>query len=1205
MNSPLQPGFMLIQGNRLEGLCGIMTGWLRASPLQPLENEIILVQSNGIGQWLKLALAGAPGAAGEGGLGIAAAVELMLPARFVWQSYRALLGALPEHSAFDKAPLTWRLYRLLGDLDKLAEEPMQAAWLAAPRGFLATDNDPRRRYQLAARLADLFDQYQVYRADWLAAWARGEDVLIRPNGARQAVPEAQRWQPLLWRRLLRECAAAGGALPGESARAEIHQRFLAATQALTPANRPRALPRRVIVFGVSALPRQTIDVLHALSKAMQVILFVHNPCRHYWGDIVEGRELFRTPYRRNPERKVPDAVDEDALHLHGHPLLAAWGKQGRDYIRLLDEFDQREGYEGSFAAKSLAIDLFESSADAEPAPGQRQADSLLHQLQDDILELRPLAERQALAARIDPARDRSLGFSIAHGPQREVEILHDALLDAFAAADRAGRPLAPRDVLVMVPAIETYAPHIEAVFGRMPADDARFIPFSISDQGPRQRSPLLLGFERLLNLPQARCRVSEVLDLLDIPALRARFALDEADLPSLRQWIAGAGIRWGLDAGHRERGFALPGGLEQNTWAFGLKRMLLGVAAGDAGPWRGIAPYDEVAGLEAALIGALDELLQRLSWAWRLLQQPRTATQWSTCLAALLDAFFVPVSDGDEHNLGLVRDALEQWTLDCARGGADSEPLPLEVVRDPLLASLDEPGLNRRFLAGAVNFATLMPMRAVPFRQIWLLGMNDGDYPRVRRPSDFDLMAQDYRPGDRSRREDDRYLFLEALLSARERLTISWVGRNIRDNSVRPPSVLVGQLRDHIAAGWRLAPDSDAAASASLLDALTTEHPLQPFSPRYFASDRDDRLFTYAREWQLPAASVGGSRQAPPVLDAPVFDAPIRCAELGRFLRHPLKTFYQQRLGVYLGQEVEQSEDDEPFDFDGLGRWSLHDAVLQDSMAALALTGDAAKDSPSEPLTDPLVEAIAGRARSGELPLPPFNRAWQDRLRDALQQPVASYQALLREYPELAGRPRARLRLVMGDLVLEDSADAFDSPIRVNAEGERLRLILQASRLVDDKTLKWYHLARYWPAHLAAQCEGPTPTRLLGPESDIELPPLAWEEARAHLLVLMQGYRDGLTALLPLACKTGFAALLARENPKSGSSPRKTYEGDDRTNGEITDHPGYQRFWPNYEALSDDERFMALCERLYLPLLVASGKGLGPQSPEPALSVGI
>ncbi|WP_462321437.1 exodeoxyribonuclease V subunit gamma [Halochromatium sp.] len=1193
-------GFMLIQGNRLELLRGLMTNWLRRYPLHPLENEVVLVQSNGIGQWLKLALA-APAQDGldadglEGGCGIAAAIDLMLPARFLWLAYRALLGELPETSAYEKAPLSWRLYRLLGDLDTLAAavDARQRGWLEPLRGFLSVDGDARRRQQLAERLADLYDQYQVYRADWLAAWQQGEDLLIRPNDQREPLPETQRWQPLLWRWLHQdmqqspvqcqgqnraqdrrpapsETASAVGM--GTESRAEIHQRFLAQAAGLRPGSRPPAEPRRVIVFGISSLPRQAIEVLQAIAPVTQVMLFVQNPSRHYWGDIVEGRELFRSRYRRSNARKVPEDIDETELHLHGHPLLAAWGKQGRDYIRLLDEYDEREQYEAHFEAQSLTIDLFES-----PGGDEDSDRTLLQQLQDDILELRPLAERQTAASAIDPMRDRSLSFLVAHSPQREVEILHDQLLDAFAEADQAGIPLPPRDILVMVPDIATYAPQIEAVFGRLPWDDPRRIPFHIADQGQRQRDPLLIGVEHLLNLPQARFAVSELLDLLEIPALRARFGLDEADLPRLRQWIEGANIRWGLDARQRAS-LGLPEGLQQNSWQFGLQRMLLGFATGASGAWQGVEPYDEIAGLEAALIGPLAELLEALGHAWQALRQPYTPAAWSELLAELLDALFLASSDADEVALTNLRQVLEQWLLNCQVGGVEDELLPLEVVRDSLLAELDAPRLSQRFLAGAVNFATLLPMRAIPFRQIWLLGMNDGDYPRSRRAIDFDLMANDYRPGDRSRREDDRYLFLEALLAARERLVISWVGRSIRDNSERPASVLVGQLRDHLAAGWRLAPHCAAAdcsvddhAGQALVAALTTEHPLQPFSLRYFQSpaesDRDPRLFTYASEWRAMHRDLDQQpSESPPDLGPPSLDGPIALGALGGFLRYPVKTFYRQRLALYLDHEAEQRDDEEPFDLDGLGSWGLREALLLGIQQRLMAEPTLATD-------DCLQAAIARLARAGHLPMPPFDAAWVEQLGDHLKRPLARFRALSAEHP--IALPVQPLRLEVDGLLLQDSLTGLCA----DTAGNRLRLILQPSQMIKDNKLKWYHLVRHWPAHLAAQQEGPTTSCLLGPETEILLPPLTAKEAETQLHSLMAGYRRGLSELLPLACKTAFAWLLGDQG-----HPATTYEGGYNQTGECLEHAGYRRFWPSYAALSADARFQGLIDQLYRPL---------------------
>jgi exodeoxyribonuclease V gamma subunit len=363
------------------------------------------------------------------------------------------------------------------------------------------------------------------------------------------------------------------------------------------------------------------------------------------------------------------------------------------------------------------------------------------------------------------------------------------------------------------------------VFGQYARGDPRHIPHDIADLQERGHSPLLVALEWLLRLPQQRCRLSELRDLLDVPAIAARFGVDAADLPRLAQWMAGAGVRWGLHAEQRES-WAWAPAAAVNTGAFGLRRMLLGYASGDAAPaWDEIEPYPEVGGLDAALAGALAALLDALEQWWGSASTARHAHGLGRAFRQLLATFFSATDEADRQTLAALHDALAHLAgrlrhgRICGRRAAGRGARGLALCRG-------EPGLNRRFRAGGVTFCTLLPMRAIPFEVLCLLGMNDGDYPRRHPRSDFDLMGQpgQARPGDRSRRDDDRQLMLEAVLSARRVLYLSWAGRSVRDNSTQPPSVLVSQLRDYIAAGW----------PGDLLAARTTEHPLQPFSRRYF-----------------------------------------------------------------------------------------------------------------------------------------------------------------------------------------------------------------------------------------------------------------------------------------------------------------------------------------------------------------------------------
>ena len=1111
----IAPGLMVLHGNRLEELRDVLVAWLRRAPLKPLEDEWVLVQSNGIAQWFRLALARA---VEDGGLGIAAAVNVELPGRFLWVAYRAVLGrdAVPPESPFDKSRLVWRLMRLL---PSVAREPVFEP-LAA---FLGTDGDARKCHQLAERLADLYDQYQVYRADWLDDWAEGGDVLRDARGGTPAMTATDRWQAALWRRLLDDV----GADEADGHRAAVHARFLRAVTEAT--ERPTALPRRIVVFGMSSLPRQTLEALSALARWSQVVLVVMNPCRHYWADIVDDRELLRAERRRQAAKPgMPAELSDDDMHLHANPLLAAWGKQGRDYIRLLDEFDHPESYRERFNAWDQRIDLF-----AEPASTQ-----LLGRVQSAILDLEPLP---ATPQPIDHG-DMSIAFHVAHGPQREVEILHDQLLARFEASARGGDPILPRDVIVMVPDIETYGPHIDAVFGRVSRDDPRFIPYSVADRAARGTVPVVMALDVLLGMTESRFGAGEMADLLDVPAVRARFGLAEDDLPLLHRWVEGAGIRWGLDAAQRAS-LDLPA-LEQNTWAFGLRRMLLGYAVGAGEAWGEIEPYPEVGGLDASLVGPLADLLERLGEYWHAMREPASATEWGVRLRRLLRDFFEAAEADDGMRIERLLDALDAWERACVEAAFD-DAIPIEVVREAWLGQFDQGGLSKRFLAGAVSFGTLMPMRAIPFRLVCLLGMNDGDYPRARPPMDFDLMSRPgaWRPGDRSRREDDRYLFLEALLSARDALHIGWVGRSARDNAERAPSVLVGQLRDYLAAAWQ------GQGGADLLHGLTVEHPLQPFSHAYFRAD-DARLFTYASEWRL--AHNGVERVADVDLTPIVVDRPIGLGVLRRFLRHPVREFFQARLGVRFDVADAGGDEREPFAVDSLGRFAMADTLLR---AALRSEGGA-----SQAIDD----AAAKLQRSGVLPMGGFAAPVRVDIEAVASAVYGRFVTERRTWPHAAGKREVSIEL--DGVTIED----WLADLRADDEGRLAAFLLSPSNVLDAEGIPRAHrLVMPWVDHLVAQAAGlGVVTRYIGPDATIVLEPLAADDAMSMLAALVRAWREGMDKPRPVAVKTALAWLRARSPEEAPHAARAAYEAThERAHGELDGDAYLLRAFPDFASL--------------------------------------
>ena len=1166
-NAHITPGFHAIHANHLEDLRRAVVFICQQNPLPPLQSETFLVQSNGIAQWLKLALAEKRSEDGsEGGLGIAAGMDFLFPARFIWQAYRAVLpdGAVPEQSPFDKRRLVWRLYRLLPEL-VLTDE----AFNPLARFLDGSDTD-LRAFQLAEKVADLFDQYQVFRADWLAAWEQGRDVVISTRNGEKPIEEDTRWQPMLWRKLVEDTGA-----EAHTSRSQIHTRFMKQGQQVTAPSHPSRLPKRIVVFGVSSLPRQALEALYVLSRFSQVVLCVHNPSQFYWADIVSDRELLKAERKRGASHPTLSQIDDaDQLHQHANPLLAAWGKQGRDYIRLLDEFDNPDEYRNSFQTPDQKIDIFSEH-------GAGQATCLLHQLKNDIYNLTPLQEIRDEQRELNLQDDHSMVFHNAHSPQREVEILHDQLLAAFNADDT----LRPRDIMVMVPDINVYAPHIQAVFGRYTAGRKRHIPFTISDQGQRNHEPVLIALETLMSLPRHRFGVSEIISLLEVPGIRDRFEIAEEEIPLARRWVEGANIRWGLHGAHRES-LELPADLDRNTWQSGLRSMLLGYGMGDDEPWAGVQPYGEIGGLQASLAGRLGDFVYRLEKVWQDLQASRTPQQWEALFAAMLEQFFHKVEGHDLLLLNRFRRQLEQWLDDTLAAGLEHQVLPLNIVKDVLLDGLDEGGLNQRFLAGKVNFATLMPMRAIPFRTVCLLGMNDGDYPRSRPPVDFDLMAQDSRPGDRSRREDDRYLFLEALLSAREQLYISWVGRSIHDDSERPPSVLVAQLRDHLDAVW------STGTTGSTSAVLTTGHPLQPFSRAYFPADSAGRraLFSYDHEW-LQAHQVYEANDDQPLAYLPPA-VPLTLAELSGFLKAPVDTFYRRRLQIQFINVQAQDTDNETFRLNGLQHWALERELIDQAVVK------ATDDSDLERRLQDRLERMRAR---GDLGMGSTEQVSEQQLYSRMPDLYRRYREALQDWPDPLDPAWNFRRTLNNDQSSVDVADRLGQ-LRTRPDGAVCRVVIANSSLLEKnagaRALKYASVLEDWVVHLAGcSIDEAFHTLVLGKEENrqILLPPVGCDQARALLDTLMSYWIQGQTQPLPVEPSTAYAYLRGLFPPKKeGSEALGLEKAEQAFEATLAYRGAYLgRAFADFESLTQAGDFAALVRDLYEPLWQCEHGGRG------------
>jgi exodeoxyribonuclease V gamma subunit len=1084
----LPVGFMVLHGNRLEDLRDLLVQVFKNQPLAVLEPETILLQSNGMKHWLEIALAD------DDALGVCAATRMALPGAYLWQIYRAVLGAaaVPEAMPFDKASLVWRLVRLLPELCQrdVIYDPLQR--------YLGQPLQPRKLYQLALQLADVLDGYQSYRADWLADWALGRDVCHGPGG-QAGLPLEHAWQAQLWRDIRTDV----GSGFEDSSRATVHERFLQAMDGVArrfaaTGQRPVGLPARVVVFGVSSLAMQSVQALAALGQVCQVLMLVQNPCRYFWGDLVEGHADLRAQVRRRQPLKPALTQALAQTGAAGHPLLASWGKQGRDYLHLLNGFDAPEQYRRHWSS----VDVFVDPASANPDLPASQ----LALLQSNILHLNPEPDQAQ-----PMADDGSLVFVSAHSAQRELEVLHDRLL-AWFEADPA---LKARDVMVMVPDMTEFAPHIQAVFGRYSPGQAGFIPYSVADTTERT-SPLVQALEQLLNLPSARLTLLDWASLFEVASVRQRFKVSESDVQTLQVWLATAGVRWGLDAAHRQL-WGMPQGtlgLAQNTWAFGLRRLLLGYALGNGssswpvpgldegdasgavsetdGLWQGTLAQPALTGLSAPLMASVLDWLQATTETLATLSQPQTPAQWGQTLTQLVQRFFAPADESDERTITRVLEPLHAWLDACEAAGLDT-PLPLEVVREHWLSQIEVGSLQQRFFGGGVQFGTLMPMRSIPFAVIVLLGMNDGAYPRVQAARDFDLMASSWRAGDRSRREDDRYLFLEALLSVRKKLYVSWQGHSATDNSERPPSVLVAQLLDHVNALWTPAHHPQV-------------QPLQPFSRAYF--EVGSGFETYDTDWAVALVDKAQAAIKNEAIVLPMVHAStLTLDDLQRLLRAPVEVFFRNRLQTTLDQLDDLAEPDEPFALNQLQRHHVGEDLLHSADPALALSH------------------LQG---SGQLPLAAFGQRTAQALMEVAQQVGVRRDGWLAQYPQALDVQAVDVSFDDG-ITLSGAVDGLHSQIG-EPQGACLQLQARPGAVFQGKQgaehARGHVLVKLWVTHLAGCASGLKLTSVLvGVDGEVVLPPMAADAAQAVLARLVQAYAQAWAVPLPVACKTAWAYL--------------------------------------------------------------------------------
>ncbi|GAB4586711.1 exodeoxyribonuclease V subunit gamma [Nocardia sp. IFM 10818] len=757
------------------------------------------------------------------------------------------------------------VWTLLPVLDSVLGEP----WAAVPARHLG-HGDPGayrvgRRYATAARIAELFASYGTQRPALITDWAGGSDT----DGAGNALPADLLWQPRLWRRLR---DAVGVPSPAE--------RLEAACARLRAEPGVVGLPERLSLFGVTRLTTDQLEVLSALSAGRQVHLWLVHPSPALWTKLADA-----------------EVIPNSGVRVR-HPLLAALGRDVRELQERLSGYDHIDTY--------------------HPMPEQLGPRTLLSELQAAIRQDRwSLMPEAALA-------DGTISVHSCHGPARQVEVLRDALLGLFGADPT----LEPRDVIVMCPDVESYAPLVRAAFGQWsldgaaPGHPAHGLRVRLADRAQRAVNPLLDVIGTLLELADGRVTATEVLDLAAAEPVRLRCGFDEDDIERLREWAAETGARWGI--GQRQRQAFGLGDFAQNTLNAAVDRILLGVAAGESTEdWLDLVlPLDDVDSNDIDLAGRFAEFIDRLAVCLRDLRgtslaEPagtaRPATEWASVLGRALDLLTdVPLTQGW---MGVQA----RRELAAATEHAGEIPLRLTDIAALLAARLAGRPSRANFRTGELTVCTMVPMRSVPHRVVVLLGLDDEIFPRTGGVDGDDVLARHRCPGDRDPRSEDRQLLLDAIMAAGERLVLLHTGSDPVSGAHRPPAIPLAEVLDTVR----------AHVGADAMGEVVTRHPLQPFDRRNFQPGKPFSFDTVALAGALAAGRPPAPR--PPFLAAPLPGAErgdVELADVISFAEHPVRAFLWQRLGIRVPEDEEEIADRLPIELDGLTKWNMGERML-------------------------------------------------------------------------------------------------------------------------------------------------------------------------------------------------------------------------------------------------------------------------------------
>ncbi|MBU2666995.1 exodeoxyribonuclease V subunit gamma [Actinoplanes bogorensis] len=982
---------------------------------------------------------------------------------------------------------SWRPDRLVWPLLDVIDASLGESWCRPLAAYLgAVEGDPirlGRRYAVARHLAELFDSYGRHRPYMVSA----------------GFPEDLRWQAELWDRLV-----AVMPVPSPAARlAEV-------CAALRDNPGISSLPARLSVFGLTRLPAAHAALLDALAAGREVHLWLPHPSPVLWENLLPYASRPGSLSSRPPRSAVPLSRSADPTReLTANPLLASLGRDARELQLILPA--ARDHYHG----------------------GTVWPDTLLGRLQRSLAADAPLESP-------GPA-DSSVQVHSCHGPDRQVEVLREVILGLL----RDDPALEPRDILVMCPDIETFAPLISASFGlgADAAHPAHKLRVRLADRALRQLNPLFGVVAHLLDLADARVTAAQVLDLAATAPVRRRFRFDDDDLDRLRELVVESGVRWGFDPEHRAR-FQVTA--RSNTWAAGLDRILLGAAMSEEEPhWLGTAlPLDDMDSGDVDLAGRLAELVDRLDAVLSGFssRDGHSLPAWLDAIGEAVDGLTaVPESEAWQ------RTQLDSELAELAAAGSTAV-LRLADMRSLLAGRLQGRPTRANFRTGDLTMCTMVPMRSVPHRVICVLGLDDGVFPRGAGLDGDDVLGRDPCVGERDPRGEDRQLLLDAVMAATGTLVLLYSGADERTNAPRPPAVPLDELLD--------------ALGRPVRDQVLVRHPLQPFDARNFTGEP----FSFDPTSLAGAVAAAGERlPEPPFLTDPLPPLPgdiVELADLQAFLAHPVKAFLRRRLGVGLFGDDGDPADGLPVELDHLEKWSVGDRLLRALLEGTDLN-----------------RCVQAEWRRGTVPPGPLG----SRLLDAIAGEVQPVAVAARTHVD--GTPEAvdvTVELPGGRLLVGTVGDVY---------GDTIAAVSYSKVAPKHRLRAWLNLLALSAGRPEAEWRSVAIGRgFKGRPSKSTFGPIPAPAALSLLRELVELADEGLREPLPMAARTSHAYAKCRLN---GGAPEAAYgkarnEWARYPSGGEHDEAEHRLVWgadaPFERLLSDPARFDTLAMRVWEPL---------------------